>query len=279
MLCLIWGSTWLAIRIQVQDFPPLRAAALRFLLAAAFIALWTGRAREQTSAAPGPFFRLRLAVLLVALPYACVYWGEQFIPSGLTAVLFATYPLFVALLAHAGVPGERFTLPLAIGVGCGLAGVAVLFRSEIHGNGPHALTGAGLILIAALSSAMSTVMVRRHLGHMDPRRIHLPPMLYGGLLLLGVSLVMEQSAPWSWGLRGLAALVYLALFGSAIAFALYFWLMRSISVSRLSFVVYVTPLVALMLGAVLAEEAMTWDVAMGTALVISGVAVARRRSR
>lgn len=277
VLSLIWGSTWLAIRINVQDFPPLRAAGLRFLLAAGLIALVAGRRRFPSGQKPGEGYWLILSLVLITLPYACVYWGEQHIPSGLTAVLFATYPLFVAFLAHATVPGDRLTLSLLAGITCGLAGLTFIFRGEMSGAGPEAIAGSLLILVSAVSSATGTVMVKRRLAHLDPLLINLRPMLYGGALLMALSLTFEADAPWSWSLRGVLALVYLAFFGSAIAFGIYFWLMRSMPISRLSFIVYVTPLIALALGVLIAEEQVTGELLLGTGLIISGIAVAQRR--
>jgi drug/metabolite transporter (DMT)-like permease len=101
-------------------------------------------------------------------------------------------------------------------------------------------------------------------------------MLYGGLILLALSLATEGSVPWTWSLRGVGSLLYLAVFGSVVAFSLYCWLMRSLPVSRLSFIVYVTPLIALVLGALVENEPLTGRLLAGTALIIGGIALSRR---
>jgi drug/metabolite transporter (DMT)-like permease len=275
-LCLVWGSTWLAIKVNIRDLPPLGAAGLRFLLAALVIAATAGRRRLPAAEKPGLGFWLLLAVLMVACPYACVYWSEQYIPSGLTAVLFATYPLFVAILAHAGVAGERMTPSLAGGLASGFVGVVVLFSADLSPAEPRWLLGGLLVLVSAVSSALATVQVKQRLAHLDPFLINLRPMLCGGLLLLLLSLAMESSAPWRWSARTIGILLYLSVFGSVLTFTIYYWLMRAIPVARLSFIVYVTPIVALVLGTWLEDEPFTPRIAAGTALVIVGIALARR---
>ena len=276
VVCLIWGSTWLAIRINLRDFPPLRGAGLRFLLAAALIGASAGRRRLPPAQQPPTWYWLALSMVLVAVPYAAVYWGEQYVSSGLTAILFATYPQFVALLAHVGVRGERLTVWLLLGLLCGLAGVTVLFWGELSGSAPGSISGGFLILLSALSSATGTVMLKRRLAHLDPLLINLRPMLYGGLLLMALSLATETGTPWIWSMRGVGSLLYLAVFGSLVAFSLYCWLMRTLPVSRLSFIVYVTPLIALILGALVENEALTWRLLLGTALIIGGISLSRR---
>lgn len=276
VICLIWGSTWLAIRINVQDMPPLRAAGLRFMVAGLLLAVVAGRRRLPVRERPGTGYWLGLAMAMVALPYACVYWGEQHISSGLTAVLFATYPLFVTLLAQSDRTGERITLPLMGGLALGLAGVALLFRDQMGMDGTQSLTGSILILLSALSSAVATVMVKRRLAHLDPFLINLRPMLYGGLILMVVSLASEGEASWTWTVRGTVALLYLAIFGSAVAFSIYFWLMRTLPIARLSFIVYVTPIIALLLGTLVENEPLTWNLILGALLVLSGITMARR---
>jgi drug/metabolite transporter (DMT)-like permease len=218
---------------------------------------------------------------MVACPYACVYWGEQYIPSGLTAVLFATYPLFVALMAHAGIKGERMTTTLLAGLAAGFLGVIVLFSADLApGPGsapPFWLLGGLVVLVSAICSAASTVVVKRRLAHLDPFLINLPPMLLGGLMLMAASLLLESSTPWRWNGRVIAVLFYLSVFGSVLTFATYYWLMRTIPVARLSFIVYVTPIVALSLGTWIGDEPFTPRIGVGTALVIGGIALARRR--
>lgn len=279
MLCLVWGSTWLGIKIQIRDQPPLGAAAVRFLLAAAIIAMTAGRRRLPRAERPSFLYWTGLGIVMIGVPYGCVYWGEQYLPSGVTAVLFATYPLFVALMAHRSIDGERLHMALLGGVACGISGVAVLFSSDLAGLDARFIPASLLILVSAASSALSSVMIKRRLAHMDPLLVNLRPMLIGGLMLLVASALFEREQAWHWTGPGLLALVYLAVFGSLLTFGSYIWLMRTLPVSSLSFVTYVTPVVALALGSWFANEALTREVLLGTALVLTAVLLARRTSR
>ncbi len=119
-------------------------------------------------------------------------------------------------------------------------------------------------------------MVKRRLAHLDPLLINLRPMLYGGLMLMAVSLATEGGSSWTWTMRSTISLFYLAIFGSAVAFSIYFWLMRTLPISRLSFIVYVTPIIALFLGSLVENEPITWNLILGALLVLSGITMARR---
>jgi drug/metabolite transporter (DMT)-like permease len=252
---------------------------LRFLLAGGVLLAVSRRLGPPAVVQPRRSFWLLLGVVMIGLPYACVYVGEQYIPSGLSAVFFATYPLFVALLAHGRVPGERLHPLLLAGLGSGLAGVAILFSHEMAIGGARPVLGGVLILTSAFSSAVSTLLVRTRVVNENPFRLQMLPSLYGGALLIAASAVVERERPWNPTLAGVAALVYLSLFGSLLAFAAYFWLMRTVPVSRLSFVTYVTPLVALLLGALAAGEPLTLRIGAGTLLILGGILLAHRARR
>ena len=275
LLCLVWGSTWLGIKIQIRDQPPLGAAALRFLLAAVLIAATAGRRRIPAGENPGLRFWVLLSIVNIALPYGLVYWAEQYIPSGVAAVLFATYPLFVGLLAHR-LAGEHLGAALLVGVALGCAGIAVMFSGDLLAFHPRFIPGGIAVLGSAVAAAIATVLVKRRLAHLDPLLINLRPMLFGGLMLLLASLVLESGATWSWTPGGIAALLYLSVFGSVVAFGVYFWLMRVVPISRLSFFTYVTPIVALVLGIWIEDEPFTPRLAAGIGLVMAAVLLVRR---
>jgi len=275
-LCLAWGSTWLGIRICLADMPPLGSAGLRFLLAAALVRLLARGRRLPAAGMPGIGLWLALSATLIVLPYGFIYSGELTVPSGVASVLFATYPLFIGLLARiSGIeppPGWRGWLGLLTG----FLGVAVLFREDWSAARGTGYLSGSLILASAAASAVGSLLVRTRMQHLDPLLINLRPMLIGGLVLSGLSLVREGDMSWRWTARGVAALLYLACIGSTLAFAVYFRLMRTLPLSRLAMITYVTPVVALILGATLGEERFTANTAAGTVLILTGIALARR---
>src|SRR5215218_3994514 len=162
-LVLIWGSTWAAIRVSLEGIPPLTGVVLRFTLACLLLLALT------------PFFGIRLgkspmerrlwwinALLTFTISYGLVYWAEQWVPSGLAAVIFATFPLFVAVLAHFFLPGERLRTATFLGVLTGFIGVAVLYSEDLGSLvGPRAGFAAKVMLIAPVASAIANVAVKR----------------------------------------------------------------------------------------------------------------------
>ncbi|HYL05274.1 MAG TPA: DMT family transporter [Thermoanaerobaculia bacterium] len=286
LLTLIWGTTWAAIRIGLRGMPPFTGVGLRFAIGAAVLAVVAramgvrllGTARPAPGARPSPW-RVWLAngLLTFFIPYGVLYWAEQWVPSGLAAVLFATSPLWVALAAHLALPAERLRAATAAGVLAGFAGVAVIFSEDLRAlGGPRVAGAAALLLVAPLTSAFGVVAVKRWSAGMHPLAIVTVPM---GLAAAGMgclALAAEAGQPPRLTGLPLAALLYLALFGSALSFTLYFWLLGRLPATTLSLINYLTPIVALLIGGAALGEPFTARTLAGSALVVGGVAVAMR---
>ena len=167
-----------------------------------------------------------MRLLTFCVPYGVLYWAEQWVPSGLAAVLFATSPLWVALAAHLMLPAERLRAATAAGVLIGFAGVAVIFSEDLRAlGGPRVAGAAALLLLAPLTSAVGVVAVKRWGAGMHPLSVAAVPM---ALTAAGMGcLAWRRSAASRCASTGLslAALLYLALFGTALSFTLYFWLL------------------------------------------------------
>jgi len=275
--CLIWGTTWLAIRVGLEGVPPFTGVSLRFGLAAVIVLgiavalrVPLGRsARER-------WLWLANGTLSFAGSYGIVYWAEQWVPSGLTAVLFATYPLFVAVLAHLAVPGERVALLELAGILVGFAGVGVIFSEDLRSlAGEGVPFAAGVMLVSPFVSALSSVAIKRWGAGIHPLSLTAMPMAIGSALTGLVALVTERDATFIWSGRSIGALLYLTLFGSVVTFTLYYWLLQRMPVKRLSLIAYVIPVEAVMLGT-LFDEPLSARIVAGSALVIVGVALAVR---
>jgi drug/metabolite transporter (DMT)-like permease len=278
LLVLIWGTTWAAIRIGLEGVPPFAGVALRFGIAAAVLLLLT------------PFFKVRLgrdprerwlwvtnAALTFCISYGILYWAEQWVPSGLAAVLFATFPLFVAVLAHFLLPGERLTRVGSLGILVGFAGVAAIFSEDFSRlGGPHVGRAAAVCLLAPLSSACGAILVKRWGKRVHPLSITAVPMLITALVMGGLSAVAERGQPLVLHRPALLALLYLALFGSAVTFTLYFWLLSHLPATTMSLLNYVIPVVAVAVGTLWLGEPLTLRVVAGAVLVTAGVALALR---
>jgi drug/metabolite transporter (DMT)-like permease len=281
LLVLIWGTTWAAIRVGLAGIPPLAGVAIRFGLAAAVLLLLT------------PFFGVRLgrdpmerrlwvanAALTFCISYGILYWAEQWVPSGLAAVLFATFPLMVALFAHLLLPGERLTPAGSVGILVGFAGVAVIFSEDFSRlGGPHVGKAAALLLLSPFTSALGAVSVKRWGKEVHPLSITAVPMAITALAMGGMAALFERGRPFVLDRPALLAVLYLALVGSAVSFTLYFWLLARLPATALSLINYIIPVVAVAVGTLWLHEPLTARIVAGAALVIVGVALALRARR
>lgn len=280
LLCMIWGSTWLVIREGLADLPPLTSATLRFTLAAVVFAVITPvlRSREGGGAAPA-WLSCSMGALNFAIPYGVVYWGETVIPSSLASLLWAVFPILMALAAHVALPGERLTPGHAVGFVTGFAGVALLFVTDLRAIGPEALGMGAFFLLSPAVSAVGNTLVKRHGSEVSSVLLNRNGLAICAALLALAALALERGAVLRWTPTAVFSVVYLALIGTVVTFGLYFWLLRYAPASQLSLIAYVIPAVALFLGRAVAEEPVGPNTLAGAALILIGVSLAARRSR
>lgn len=278
LLCAIWGSTYLVIRESLRDLPPFHSAGVRFAIAGLIMALIAPRmARREGGARPSAGLSLTMGLGNVATSYAIVYWCERVVPSGLVSVLWSVYPLFIALSGHLFLPGERLRPIQWLGLLLGFAGVVVLFATDLAALGPGALPAGAVLLFSPLVSTVGNTLIKRHGSGTSSLYLNRNGMLIGALLLLALSLAVERDLPLSWTPRAFWSVLYLALAGTVVAFGLYYWLLRHASATRLGLIAYVTPVVALTLGALVAGEPVGAATLAGSATVLAGVALVHRR--
>jgi drug/metabolite transporter (DMT)-like permease len=276
VLTLVWGTTWAAIRIGLTGIPPFTGVALRFLVAAAVLFLLSPAmgVRYGWSAVERRLWLIN-GVLSFCVSYGVVYWSEQWVPSGLASVLFATFPLFVAILAHFALPGERLTAKAVLGILAGFLGVAAIFSEDFALlGGPRVALASAVMLVSPFVSAIAAVAVKRWGRDVHPVSLSAVPMAMSVVIMGGVALAVERGRAVRLDAVSISALLYLALFGSALTFTLYYWLMRHIPATRLSLIAYSTPVVAVAVGALFLDEPVTARTFAGSALVVLGVALA-----
>jgi drug/metabolite transporter (DMT)-like permease len=275
-LVLIWGTTWAAIRIGLLGVPPFTGAAARFAVSAALLLAAHRLFRVRLDTRPVAR-RLWLVngILIFFVSYGTVYVSEQSLPSGLAAILFATYPLLVAVLAHFLLPGERGSVATWLGVALGLAGVVVIDSEDLAVlAGPRARIAATCFLLSPLSTALANVLAKRWSDDVHPLTQTTVPMAIGATCLGAGAALLERDLPVHWDARSVLCVGYLALFGSALTFGLYFWLLRRLAATRLALVAYGTPVVAVIVGAAFLGEPLTIREGVGALTVLAGVATA-----
>jgi drug/metabolite transporter (DMT)-like permease len=274
LLCGIWGSTWLVIKVGYGGLGPFNVAALRFFLAAALFAplvpilgaRWP-RGRDEWTLVGIE------GVILFGADYGLIYWAEQFLDSGLTAILFATLPLITVALAHVYLPGEPLTARKLAGTLLAFVGVAVLFGDELRID-PGKAGPMAAVVGAALAAAVAGIAAKRYGQALHPAALNAPAMIVGAVALTAASVatgdgfaIPRDGSTW-------AAIGYLAVAGSVVTFLIYFTLLKTWSVTSLSFISVFTPAVALLLGVALLGERLTALDVTGASLILAGVTVA-----
>lgn len=268
--CLIWSSTWLVIKTGLDSFSPLAYLALRFLIAGPLLMIvgrLTHESQPRNADTWGYYVKLGLGMMM--LPYALIYFGETRLPSGLTAVLFALQPIFAMVFAHFLLSRERFRLGQLAGMTLALSGVIVVCLTTLRGVTEW--SGALAVLLSAVIQGYMVVFAKRN----THRKEHYMPLawanLVGGSVLAVAALLTEHHPILKLDLRGVGSLMYLAVFGSAVAFVLVFRLFRVWEATKTATISLVTPPLAMVWGWLILHERLDWNFALGSALVVLGI--------
>ncbi len=285
-LASIWGASYLLIKYALEDFEPPFIVWGRLLIALAVLSaalVATGRMDDLRAAGSDLRRRPRTAGLLgllaIALPFTLITVGELHVPSGLTAVLIAPASIFVAMLAPLLDASERADARATVGMGIGLAGVALLIGVEsVQSLGEF--LGSLAMIGAALSYALGGFVVKRRYGGFSPLATSTVSISASAVLIapLGLATLPEAAPGW----RASLALLALGGLGTALAFVIFYNLVAAIGAGRASLVSYLAPGVALLYGAWLLDEPVTWAALAGLSLILGGVALAsspRRSAR
>ncbi|HEV7475493.1 MAG TPA: EamA family transporter [Pyrinomonadaceae bacterium] len=273
LLCCIWGSTWLFIKLGLNDLPPLTFAGIRFVIAALILFFLILVRRTPLPSRKRDWILLAVTgVLSFSFNYGLVFWGEQYISSGLAALLQSMLPAFGLVIAHFYLPEERITLPRIAGVVLGVLGVGVIFSNQLQVSGPRALWGSAALVGSALCAAYANVLVKTYGLNLQPTMLAGGQMLFGlvPLLLLGIPLE-GNPLHYHWTPVAVFSLFYLAIVGTVVAFVLYYWLMRNMDVTKTMLIALVTPVTAVILGMLVLKEEMHWRTLIGGVMIISGI--------
>ncbi len=282
MLCLIWGTTWIFIKIGLDDLPPIAFAASRFLLAVVILFVVI---RVQKIPLPKTAKEWRLialtGVLQFSINYSMVFWSEQYITSGLAAVLQATITVFGLILAWFFLPNERITKLKIFAVCMGIVGVTVIFYDQLKVQSFMAFLGSVAIVVGAYAAAQASILVKAKGGSFHPAALVFGQMICGLPLIMTYSLIAEGnplSFHWTW--RAVGCVLYLTIAGTIAAFWLYYWLLNRIESTKAMMISLVTPLLAVIIGAIALGETLPPQTGLGGFLIIAGIGliVFRRKS-
>jgi len=275
-LFIVWGSTYLAIRIGVMDIPPALLAGMRFLVSGSIL-VGAGRFgnRPFPSTSTGWRHLAVIGLFLLVGGNGLVVWAEQWVPSGLAALIVATVPLFMSSI-DAVIPGGHRLSGLGwVGILIGFGGVVVLVSPSLGILSGEQIDIGGIIGLVCASFFWSTgsIYSKRHPVGGDIFVNTGIQMLAGGLVLTAIGLAAGEWASIRWTTSGVLAVVYLILFGSIVGFTAYAYLLRHVPAAKASTYAYVNPIVAVILGALILAEPVDFRTVIATAVILGGVAI------
>ena len=280
-LCIVWSSTWLAIKVGLRDLPPISFVAIRFVIATGvLIAVSVGRVRLLPATA-GDFLVLAVTgILMFAVNYTLLFWGELYVSSGLAAVLQTTIPIFGMLFAHWMLPDEPLRLQKLAGALLAIGGVALICGRLLDFGGVWAFWGGVGISLGGSAAAFSNVLLKKRAISLSPAMLAAWQMFFGTvpLLILGM-LIDGNPANFHWSRMSIFCLLYLAIVGSSFTFLLLYWLLPRMSVTNLQTISLITPPGAVMLGWALGGEKFPLWSLFGAAGVLIGVWMIFRRTK
>ena len=283
VVCVVWGTTYLAIRISLETIPPLLMAGIRWTVAGGLlIAVLASRGVRLPK--PRAWASLAvLGILLLGFGNGAVVWAEQVVPSGLTAVLVATSPFWMVGIDAFMPDGVPFTLRRTVGLLVGFCGIVMLVWPEIRvGGGPAFLNGVIAAQVACIGWAIGSSYARhRGRGHASDENVLATAafeMLFGGACLLAAGLATHEASHLVFTPRTGGALAYLICFGSIGAFTAYAYALKHLPVATVSLYAYINPVIAVLLGTLILDEPFSSRMAVAAAVVLAGMALVRTKN-
>jgi drug/metabolite transporter (DMT)-like permease len=281
LLGLIWGSSFLWIKIAVQELPPVTLVAMRLFLAVIGLGLLVHYQRQRLPRQRGLLLAyLYMGIFNTALPFSLVSWGETSIDSGLTSILSASVPLFTMVIAHLWLHDEKMTLSRVAGLVVGFLGVVTLVsRSLGSGGAPDNMWGELAIVGGAICYATSANFARKYLrGQPAVVQAAMTMLVADAGAWLGALWVDRPvhlpALPATW-----LAVIWLGVLGSGVAYLLFFYLINSWGATRTTMVSYVFPVIGLILGVTFLRERADWSLAAGSLLVLGGIVIVNLKGR
>jgi drug/metabolite transporter (DMT)-like permease len=271
-ICIIWGTSWAAVKLGLETVPPLCSVGLRFSLATALLGVAVARKKIAT---PKQRSFWVLAGIMCAtsftVPFGLIYWAQQRIDSGIAAILFATFPLWVALLSGFFLPEEKMTPARWLGIILGFTGIAVIFRGSFQNLDSYPDSAMAAVLIGAAIQAFGLIALRKMGSAFNPVILNFWSLMLSAIAVMSFSFIGEDYSTLNLGGKAMLSIIYLAAFSTVLTFVVYFWLAARVEAVVLSFTAFITTVLAVLTGVFLMAETMTADVLFGSIIVLAGI--------
>lgn len=277
-VCFFWGTTYLAIRVGLESFPPTLFAGLRFIVAGVVLFLVMSRQRNARLPLGREWFDLGVVgLMLLGVGNGAVVWAEQWVPSGMAALLVATSPFWAAVLARFEGNGERVGLRGLLGMAVGFGGLAMLVGPQLFGaelNGKY-LLGIVIIQVGCFFWQAGSLYAKRRPTGVSPLMASSVQMLWAGLILTLAGTLIGEWGAMRFSGRSAGALMYLVVFGSIVAYSAYMYAIQKLPLPLVSTYSYVNPIVALVLGWLVLSEPLGWREGGAALVILLGVALVK----
>ncbi|MDZ4714313.1 MAG: EamA family transporter [Cytophagales bacterium] len=277
-VCIIWGTTYLALRVGVTQFPPFLFSGIRFLIAGpTLLAVLFAMGRVTMPSRKVLRQQAISGLLLCSFGVGIVGWSEMYVSSGLAAIICSVMPIWVILINIGVSADEQPTAPMIIGLLIGLVGIVIIFGEHVSDfSDPNYTLGIIMTFTGNICWAFGTVWVKKKTVSTDPFMAAGLQMLFGGIFLLPMSLLFDNHTAMHWSAEVVGALGYLILFGSVAAYACYSYAIKSLPITIVSLYAYINPIVAVILGSLVLNERLNLRIGLGILITLAGVYVVNR---
>ncbi len=279
LLSIIWGTTWLALKVSLNEgMVPSYAVGIRFLFSGIIFWLIMFFRREKI-----PFNKraislyLQFGFLNFGISYTLTYWGTQFIYSNLASILWASFPIITSLMAHFYLPNERLNRKKIISLALGIAGTVIIISHSGNLGGKNVSMGIVVILIAIIVASWPNAYLKKYKSEVNTFQLNAMSQTIGGIFLLCIAIFTEPGHAMIWTKTNLIATVYLIIFGSVITFSLYFWLFSYLSLTQITYVTFFPPIIAIIIGWIFLDEQLSFMIIIGASLIILGALLVNYR--
>ena len=279
LLSIIWGTTWLALKVSLNEgMVPSYAVGIRFLFSGIIFWLIMFFRREKV-----PFNKraislyLQFGFLNFGISYALTYWATQFLYSNLASILWASFPIITSLMAHFYLPDEKLNKKKIISLALGIAGTVFIISQSGNLGGKNVSMGIVVILIAIIVASWPNAYLKKYKSEVNTFQLNAMSQTIGGIFLLCIAIFTEPGQAMIWTKTNLIATVYLIIFGSVITFSLYFWLFSYLSLTQITYVTFFPPIIAIIIGWIFLDEQLSFMIIIGASLIILGALLVNYR--
>ena len=272
LLSVIWGTTWYALKVSLNEgMIPSYAVGIRFLFAGLiFWVLMLIRREKLPLNKRAISIYLQFGLLNFGLSYVLSYWGAQYVYSNLASILWASFPIITAIIAHFYLPSEKLNRKKGISLLLGIIGTVLIISQSDNFGGDNVGLGIIVILLGVLVASWPNAYLKKYKSEVNTFQLNAMAQSIGGILLLTFAILTEPGQAMIWTKTNLFATAYLIVFGSVITFSLYYWLFSYLSLSQITYVTFFPPIIAIFIGWIFLNESLSFTILIGASLIIIG---------